>query len=306
MDHNRIIEVQNLKQYYQINDRLTVKAIDNISFEIKQGEVFGLVGETGCGKSTAARILSGICQPTDGTVLYDGAPIYSPHISQTQRKRRQQEIQMIFQDSAASLNPRMTVKQIILEPLHIQKKKFSPHAAARISASSNTTPEPELLAAILDRVGMPPDFLPKYPGELSGGQRQRIAIARSLVLSPRLIIADEPISSLDVSIQAQILTLFQKLQKENGFSFLFISHDLSVVRFISDRIGIMLQGKLVEIAPKELLFQNPLHPYTKALLSAIHVPDPVYERNKKILYYDHSQPAGSRMTEAEPEHFVLK
>ena len=213
---------------------------------------------------------------------------------------------MIFQDSAASLNPRMTVKQIILEPLHIQKKKFSPHAAACISASSNTTPEPELLAAILDRVGMTPDFLPKYPGELSGGQRQRIAIARSLVLSPRLIIADEPISSLDVSIQAQILTLFQKLQKENGFSFLFISHDLSVVRFISDRIGIMLQGKLVEIAPKELLFQNPLHPYTKALLSAIHVPDPVYERNKKILYYDHSQPAGSRMTEAEPEHFVLK
>lgn len=294
MDHNRIIEVQHLKQYYPINDRLTIKAIDDISFAIKYGEIFGLVGETGCGKSTVARTLSGICQPTDGTILYDGIPVSGPQASQTQMKRKQREIQMIFQDSAASLNPHMTVKQIILEPLHIQKKQVP------------AKPDQGMLVQVLERVGMTPDFLAKYPEELSGGQRQRIAIARSLMLSPKLIIADEPVSSLDVSIQAQIITLFQKLQKENGFSFLFISHDLSVVRFLSDRIGVMLQGKLVETAPKELLFQNPLHPYTKSLLSAVHVPDPIYERTKKIRYYDHTLPPGSRIVEAEPEHFVLQ
>lgn len=288
MDYNKIIEVQHLKQYYHINDRLTIKAVDDISFDIERGEVFGLVGETGCGKSTVARVLSGICQPADGTVLYDGVPVSGPQASHSQIKRKQKETQIIFQDSAASLNPHMTVKQIILEPLHIQKKQKS-----------------EMLAEILEQVGMTPDVLKKSPNELSGGQRQRIAIARSLMLSPKLIIADEPVSSLDISIQAQIITLFQKLQKENGFSFLFISHDLSVVRFISNRIGVMLQGKLVEIAPKEMLFQNPLHPYTKSLLSAIHVPDPVYERRKKILYYDHSLPSGSRITEPEPGHFVL-
>lgn len=280
MDTEMMVELHHVKEYFRIHDRLTIRAVDDISFGIRKGEVFGLVGESGCGKSTVARLISGIYRPTAGEVLFHGNP--------------KKEMQMIFQDSAASLNPRMTVEQIILEPLWIQGRK-------REAASFR-----QRLEALLEEVGLSVDFLGKYPGALSGGQRQRVAIARSLLLQPGLIVADEPIASLDISIQAQIVTLLQRLQKENRFSLLFIAHDLSVVRLISHRVGVMLQGKLVELADTEELFRHPMHPYTKALLSAIPIPDPVLERQKTIQEYDTSQPLGETMTERAPGHFVLE
>ena len=256
MDTEMMAELHHVKEYFRIHDQLTIRAVDDISFGIRKGEVFGLVGESGCGKSTVARLISGIYRPTEGEVLFHGNP--------------KKEMQMIFQDSAASLNPRMTVEQIILEPLWIQGRK-------REAASFR-----QRLEALLEEVGLSVDFLGKYPGALSGGQRQRVAIARSLLLQPGLIVADEPIASLDISIQAQIVTLLQRLQKEKRFSLLFIAHDLSVVRLISHRVGVMLNGKLVELADTEELFRHPMHPYTKALLSAIPIPDPVLERQKTI------------------------
>ena len=280
MDTEMMVELHHVKEYFRIHDQLTIRAVDDISFGIRKGEVFGLVGESGCGKSTVARLISGIYRPTEGEVLFHGNP--------------KKEMQMIFQDSAASLNPRMTVEQIILEPLWIQGRK-------REAASFR-----QRLEALLEEVGLSVDFLGKYPGALSGGQRQRVAIARSLLLQPGLIVADEPIASLDISIQAQIVTLLQRLQKENRFSILFIAHDLSVVRLISHRVGVMLQGKLVELADTEELFRHPMHPYTKALLSAIPIPDPVLERQKTIQEYDTSQPLGETMTERAPGHFVLE
>lgn len=280
MDTEMMVELHHVKEYFLIHDQLTIRAVDDISFGIRKGEVFGLVGESGCGKSTVARLISGIYRPTEGEVLFHGNP--------------KKEMQMIFQDSAASLNPRMTVEQIILEPLWIQGRK-------REAASFR-----QRLEALLEEVGLSVDFLGKYPGALSGGQRQRVAIARSLLLQPGLIVADEPIASLDISIQAQIVTLLQRLQKEKRFSLLFIAHDLSVVRLISHRVGVMLNGKLVELADTEELFRHPMHPYTKALLSAIPIPDPVLERQKTIQEYDTSQPLGETMTERAPGHFVLE
>ena len=188
----------------------------------------------------------------------------------------------------------MTVEKIVLEPMHIQKLDRD-KAAAR-----------KRLSEMLESVGLDESCLHKYPGELSGGQRQRVAIARSLMLEPKLIVADEPIASMDISIQAQIVTLFRRLQRERGFAMLFIAHDLSVVRFISDTVGVMLRGRLVELAPSEELFGNPLHPYTKSLLSAIHKPDPQYERSKKTIYCDRNMPLGERFTERAPGHFVLE
>ena len=280
MDTEMMVELHHVKEYFRIHDQLTIRAVDDISFGIRKGEVFGLVGESGCGKSTVARLISGIYRPTEGEVLFHGNP--------------KKEMQMIFQDSAASLNPRMTVEQIILEPLWIQGRK-------REAASFR-----QRLEALLEEVGLSVDFLGKYPGALSSGQRQRVAIARSLLLQPGLIVADEPIASLDISIQAQIVTLLQRLQKEKRFSLLFIAHDLSVVRLISHRVGVMLNGKLVELADTEELFRHPMHPYTKALLSAIPIPDPVLERQKTIQEYDTSQPLGETMTERAPGHFVLE
>ena len=294
MDKTIITEVRNLKQYFRINENLMVKAVDDVSFKIRKGEVFGLVGESGCGKSTIAKSLSGIYKPTEGEILFNGVPVAGKNASRQQIKKMQQEMQMIFQDSAAALNPRMTVEQIILEPLRIQKR-IQDKEKAQVS-----------LIEMMHRVGMSSAFLQKTPGELSGGQRQRVAIARSLMLNPKILIADEPVASLDISIQAQIITLFQQLQKEKDFSLVFIAHDLSVVRFISDRVGVMLRGKLVEVAPTEELFRNPLHPYTRSLLSAIHMPDPVYERNKKIIYYDSNIQLGEQMVEYGADHFVLE
>ena len=294
MDKNLILEVRELKQHFRINDRLTIKAIDGVTFGIRQGEVFGLVGESGCGKSTFARSVTGIYRPTEGEVFYRGALVSGKAADAAAVRQRQTELQTVFQDSAASLNPRMTVEEIILEPFRILPNRPNPQT------------QREKLLQLMKDVGMAQTYLQKRPGELSGGQRQRVAIARALITDPAIVVADEPVASLDISIQAQIISLFQHMQREHGFTFLLIAHDLSVVRFICDRVGVMLHGKLVELAPTKELFSNPLHPYTQALLSAIHVPDPVYERKKTILEYDTKTPLGGAFEEVIKAHWLLK
>ena len=294
MDKNLILEVRELKQHFRINDRLTIKAVDGVTFGIRQGEVFGLVGESGCGKSTFARSVTGIYRPTEGEVFYRGALVSGKAADAAAVRQRQTELQTVFQDSAASLNPRMTVEEIILEPFRILPNRPNPQT------------QREKLLQLMKDVGMAQTYLQKRPGELSGGQRQRVAIARALITDPAFVVADEPVASLDISIQAQIISLCQHMQREHGFTFLLIAHDLSVVRFICDRVGVMLHGKLVELAPTKELFSNPLHPYTQALLSAIHVPDPVYERKKTILEYDTKTPLGGAFEEVIKAHWLLK
>ena len=272
-----ILEVEGLKQYFEISEELTIKAVDGVSFKIHDGEVFGLVGETGCGKSTIARAVSGIYRPTAGRIFYRGLDTSERKVHETMHR----ECQMIFQDSGAALNSRMTVEKIIQEPLKLNG----------LTGGSDATPDG--VQSMLQKVGMDSMYMTKYPTELSGGQRQRVAIARSLIINPKLVIADEPIASLDISIQAQIINLFRELQSAAGFSFLFIAHDLSVVRYM-------------ELAETEELFENPVHPYTRSLLSAIHVPDPLYERNKVFSEYDTGQPLGEEFVEKSPGHFVLE
>lgn len=263
-------------------------------WNLHEGEIMALVGETGCGKSTTARTLAGIYHPTGGEIFYRGERITGKKDSPEIRKKMQTEIQMVFQDSGAALNPRMNVKKIMLEPLKISQKIRDREVLDK------------KLKIILKETGLDENILSKRPGELSGGQRQRVAIGRSLLMEPRLIIADEPIASLDISIQAQIVMLFKKLQKEKKFSFLFIGHDLSMVRFLSDTVGVMKDGKLVEMASTAELFQNPVHPYTKTLLSSIHVPDPIAERKRKLIEYDESQPLGENWEEIIPGHKVRR
>ncbi len=293
MGKDLIVQAEGLKQDFPISDSYTIHAVKGVSFGIYAGEVLGLVGESGCGKSTLARMLTGIYEPTAGQVLYEGIPVNGPRRSEQQRKKMQSEVQLVFQDSAAALNPRMTVEEIVLEPLVIHNKTNNKEAVC-----------PQLLAGLAE-VGLDETYLTKYPEEMSGGQRQRVAIARSLMLSPRLIIADEPLASMDVSLQAQIINLFRRLQREKAFAMLFIAHDLSVIRFVSDRVGVMFQGKLVEIGPTEEVYAHPLHPYTKALLSAIHIPDPIYERSKQVLEYEEKTPLGNTMIDHGQSHFVL-
>ena len=257
MDKNLIIEVRELKQHFRINDRLTIKAIDGVTFGIRQGEVFGLVGESGCGKSTFARSVTGIYRPTEGEVFYRGALVSGKAADAAAVRQRQTELQTVFQDSAASLNPRMTVEEIILEPFRILPNRPDPQT------------QREKLLQLMKDVGMAQTYLQKRPGELSGGQRQRVAIARALITDPAFVVADEPVASLDISIQAQIISLFQHVQKEHGFTFLLIAHDLSVVRFICDRVGVMLHGKLVEMAPTKELFSNPYQAAQKGYIDDI-------------------------------------
>lgn len=285
MEADMILELRQVQQHFKVSKDLTVKAVDGLDLTLRRGEVFGLVGESGCGKSTVARMIAGIYKPTAGEIFFAGK-------SMAESRAVRQQIQLIFQDSAAALNPRMQVADIIMEPLRIHGRDYKSEEAR------------QKLLQMMEQVGLAAGYLEKLPGELSGGQRQRVAIARSLMLKPALLVADEPVASLDISIQAQIIALFQQLQQENAFSLLFIAHDLLVVRYISDRVGVMLQGKMVELAPTEELFNNPEHPYTKSLLSAIPVPDPLYERQKKILYYDTSQPLGDKMVEVRAEHWV--
>ncbi|MDD1690582.1 MAG: ATP-binding cassette domain-containing protein [Methanoregula sp.] len=294
MTETPILEVRNLVQDFHINRKFTVKAVSGITFTVGKGEVFGLVGETGSGKSTVARSVIGVNRLTSGKIFFKGSEISDKAVYRQQKADLQKNMQIIFQDSAAALNPQMTVAQIIGEPLEINRLCKTKEELDRIIYEN------------LQQVGLSEIYRDKYPGELSGGQRQRVAIARSIAIHPDLIIADEPIGSLDISIQAQIVTLFQELQKKHRFSFIFIAHDLSIIRFISDRIAVMLKGKIVEMADTQELFENPLHPYTKSLISSVPVPDPRYERVKKIIEYDTSVFTGEGdFKEVSQGHYLL-
>lgn len=264
-----ILDVRHLTHQFRPGKGTVIPAVNDISFQIKKGEVFGLVGESGCGKSTVARCVMNIYKPSGGSILYKGINICDKKQARAHRKMLQTTRQLIFQDAASSLNQRMKVERIIEEPMRIHHVKTSRESYRR---------EAEFQ---MKYVGMDASYLKKYPSQLSGGMRQRVAIARALSMEPEFLVADEPIASLDVSIQAQIINLFRHLQKEHGFTFLFIAHDLSVVRFLCDRVGVMYQGRLVEEATTEELFKRPRHPYTKALLAAIPVPDPDFERERK-------------------------
>jgi oligopeptide/dipeptide ABC transporter ATP-binding protein len=282
---NYILEVKDLKKHFPIKAGFlqrnvgSVKAVDGISFNVKRGETIGIVGESGCGKSTAGRTLIRLYEPTSGEIIFNGQNISEMGENELRRTVRK-DIQMVFQDPYASLNPRKTLKSIISEPM-ITHNLYS---SKEIS---------ENIQDLLDKVGLNPLFINRYPHEFSGGQRQRIGIARALALNPDLIIADEPVSALDVSIQAQIINLMEDLQEELGLTYVFISHDLSVVRHISDRVGVMYLGKMMEFASKKDLYEEPLHPYTKALMSAVPVPKKkgVQARERIILKGDLPSPA---------------
>jgi oligopeptide/dipeptide ABC transporter ATP-binding protein len=281
MDDN-ILEVKNLKQYFPIRGGVFqrtvgwVKAVDGVSFNVKRGETLGVVGESGCGKSTLGRSIMRLYKMTSGQVLFNGEDFGKYSRRQLRQKRLQ--MQMVFQDPYSSLDPRMTVGQIIGEAL-------VDHRVARKSEIRKKVEE------TMELCGLPSYYIGRYPHEFSGGQRQRIGIARSLALDPSFIICDEPVSALDVSIQSQIINLLSDLQKEKNLSYMFISHDLSVVEYISNRVAVMYLGSIVEMAPKDELYNHPLHPYTKALLSAIPVPDPKRKRNRIILKGDLPSPA---------------
>lgn len=272
----KLVEVKNLKQHFQIGKKEVVKAVDGITFDIYEGETLGLVGESGCGKSTTGRTLIRLYDATDGQVIYDGVDVHDKK-SRGDLKMFNRKMQMIFQDPYASLNPRMTVADIIAEGIDI-------HGLA-----SNQEERMQRVYDLLETVGLNKDHATRYPHEFSGGQRQRIGIARALAVEPEFIIADEPISALDVSIQAQVVNLMKKLQKERGLTYLFIAHDLSMVKYISDRIGVMYAGKLLELADSDELYKNPVHPYTQALLSAIPVPDPEVERTRERVIYNQDE-----------------
>jgi oligopeptide/dipeptide ABC transporter ATP-binding protein len=268
-----LVEARNLKKYFPLGGVLgprheEVKAVDGVSFSIRRGETFGLVGESGCGKSTTARCILRLIEPTSGEVSFEGRDLLSLSADELRRLRR--DFQIIFQDPYSSLNPRMRVGQIIEEPLIIHRIGTGEQRRQRVKE-------------LLEMVGLESEHANRYPHEFSGGQRQRIGIARALALSPKFIVCDEPVSSLDVSVQAQIVNLLQDLQEQLGLTYLFVSHGLSVVEHISTRVGIMYMGKLVEIAPSREIFHNSLHPYTRALLSAIPVPDPSRRRERVAL-----------------------
>jgi len=272
-----LLEVKNLKRHFNLGKNQTLKAVDGISFDIYQGETFGLVGESGCGKSTAGRTIMGLYNRTDGEVTYAGENVFT--MGEKERYKFLRNMQMIFQDPYASLNPRSTVFEIIAEPMEVHglhKKKEDMQRR---------------VYQLLEDVGLNRDHANRYPHEFSGGQRQRIGIARALALDPEFIIADEPISALDVSVQAQVVKLLQKLQNEKGLTYLFIAHDLSMVKYISDRIGVMYLGHMVELTTSEQLYKNPLHPYTQALLSAIPIPDPDIEESRERILLEGELPS---------------
>lgn len=290
-----LLDVQHLSHVFKLNKHTVIKAVDDVSFQMEKGEIFGLVGESGSGKSTVARCIMNIYQPAAGSVFYQGINVCSRSEFRKHHKMLQAQRQIVFQDSTSSLNQRMKVADILTEPMRIHRIQ-PPRGSYRAEAAYQ-----------LSYVGMDASYLDKYPSELSGGQRQRVAIARALSMDPELLVADEPIASLDVSIQAQIVNLFRHMRNEHGCAMLFIAHDLSMVEYLCDRVGVMYRGKLVEIAPTASLFADPQHPYTKALLSAIPVPDPIAERNRQRLDFDAvTFDREGVLTEATPGHFVLR
>ncbi|OME64956.1 dipeptide/oligopeptide/nickel ABC transporter ATP-binding protein [Paenibacillus odorifer] len=280
MKETPLIEVKSLKKFFSVKKGFFgttryLHAVDGISFAIRKGETFSLVGESGCGKSTTGRLVTRLLEPNDGEVWFKGQNI--SHISDNQMRPIRKDIQMVFQDPYASLNPRMKVKDLVAEPLLIHTKLSSKE-------------RDKLACELLETVGLNSIHAERYAFEFSGGQRQRIGIARALSVRPSLIVADEPVSALDVSIQSQVLNLLQDLQEEYGLTYLFISHDLSVVEHISDRIGVMYLGSLVETADKDTLYDRPMHPYTQALLSSVPVPDPTLKKERIILKGDLPSP----------------
>ena len=290
-----LLDVQHLSHVFKLNKQVSIHAVKEVSFQIRKGEIFGLVGESGCGKSTVARCVMNIYRPTAGAVIYNGINTCDRREFRKRHKLLEADRQIIFQDSASSLNGRMTVADIIAEPMSIHRVK-PPRGSLRAEAEFQ-----------LSYVGMDASYLDKYPTELSGGQRQRVAIARALSMEPELLVADEPIASLDVSIQAQIVNLLRHCNQEHGCSILFIAHDLSMVEYLCDRVGVMYRGKLVEVAPTAELYADPIHPYTKALLSAIPIPDPIAERNRqRVDFCELDMQWDGTLTEVSPGHYVLR
>lgn len=266
MQRKKLVQVKNLTKTFTLGKGLSLKAADNVSFEIYEGETFGLVGESGCGKSTTGRTLIGLYQPTAGEVIFDGQNVHKA--TSSERSKLTRNMQMIFQDPYASLNPRMNIAEIISEGLHLNGLYKGKERMARV-------------IELLEMVGLQKEHANRFPHEFSGGQRQRIGIARALAVNPSFIIADEPISALDVSVRAQVVNLMKKLQQEQKLTYLFIAHDLAMVKHISDRIGVMYLGNMVEMTASEILYDSPKHPYTQALLSAIPVPDPDLEKSRE-------------------------
>ena len=269
-----LLKVENLKQYFPISKKFTVKAVDDVSFEIYPGETYGLVGESGSGKTTIGRSIIRLYDPTGGKITFDGIDI-TGKMSAADEKKLRTEMQMIFQDPMACLNPRQKVADIIGQGLDI-------HHLYTDKADRDAK-----IARILEKVGLAPEHAERYPHQFSGGQRQRVGIARALIMNPKLIIADECISALDVSIQAQVVNLMRDIQQETGAAYLFIAHDLSMVKYISDRIGVLHLGHLVETGTTEEIFANPVHPYTRSLISAIPHPNPAVERTRTSMHYDY-------------------
>lgn len=276
MAKKNLIEVVNLKKYFNVGKDKVLKAVDDVSFNIKEGETLGLVGESGCGKTTCGRTILGIYNATDGYVYYDGKDVHA--MSRSEKLKFKKDAQIIFQDPYASLDPRMTIGEIIGEGMDVHFRLSNKERENRINE-------------LLDIVGLNQEHASRFPHELSGGQRQRVGIARALAVEPKFIVCDEPISALDVSIQAQIVNLLVKLQREMGLTYLFISHDLSMVKHISDRVGVMYLGSIVELAPSFNLYEKPLHPYTKALISAIPIPDPKIEDERERIKLEGEVPS---------------
>ena len=291
--NSHILEVKGLKKYFPIQKGLMrrtvgyVKAVDDVNFFVREGETLGLVGESGCGKSTAGRSIIRLYEPTAGQVLFKSRTLATDgkqklvnllDLKPEEMKLVRKEISMVFQDPINSLNPRMTVSDIVAEPMTIHGLNIGPETE-------------EIIIRLLERVGLRPDHLRRYPHEFSGGQRQRIGIARALSLNPSLVICDEPVSALDVSIQAQTLNLLQDLQKDFNLSYIFVAHDLSVVQHISDRVAVMYVGKIAEMASAEEIYSHPLHPYTEALLSAVPKPDPLYKSDRIVMQGEIADPS---------------
>ncbi len=297
-ENEYILEVKNLCQHFSSGhgkNKMVVKAVDDVSFAVRRAETFGLVGESGCGKTTTGRTIIRLYDPTGGEVLFDGRDI-SGKMTKDLRSYLTSNISMIFQDPIESLNPKMTIEEIVGEGLKVRGQKDRDEIHRQV-------------VEMLEKVGLVEEHATRYPHEFSGGQRQRIGIARAIITKPKLVIADEPVSALDVSVQAQVINLLNDLKDEMGLSILFIAHNLSVVKYFSDRIGVMYYGHLVEVANGDDLYKNPLHPYTKALLSAIPEPNPITERTRKRVDYDPDRDHDysvekPSMVEVEPEHFV--